>query len=77
MTRLCLTDPDGDGLSQSQLGDMGIVPPSLEYLSWHVNSRHLTYRLQDHDGKTVAVPADLSNTDNPLDVVADFYDYDF
>ena len=56
---------------------MGLVPPSLEYLSWHVKSQHSTYRLQGRDGKMVAVPAELSNTENPLDVVADFYDYDF
>jgi len=53
---------------------MGIVPPSLEYLSWHVKSRLSTYRLQGRDGKTVAVPAELLNTENPLDMVADFYD---
>ena len=52
---------------------MGIVPPSLEYLSWHVKSRHSTYRLQGRDGKTVAVPAELLNMETPLDMVANLY----
>lgn len=55
ITVLRLADPYGDRLPQSLLDDMGVVPRSLTRMSWDVQSQLVTYRLESHGGRTVAV----------------------
>jgi len=59
-------------LPQSLLDDIGIVPPSLVYISWDVDFHPFTYRIESRDGKTVAIPTELLTTWTPMDLAADF-----
>jgi hypothetical protein len=52
--RLRLTDWSIRLLSKPVFGDLGVVPPGLEYLTWGT----FTYRVESREGKTaLAVPA--------------------